>query len=111
VTHHRHLGSTPGYWPAQEAQGDRRQGVRGKEELKQARESCDLMKEQVEVCKSETEKEPLRWELVTLETQIKACKADVASAKSNQIATMALIFSMATATIFYPEMLKLCGTK
>ena len=59
------------------------------------------MKQQVEVCKSETEKELLRGKLATLETQIKACKAAVASAKSTQIATMTLIFS--TATIF------LCG--
>ena len=59
------------------------------EELKQARESRDLMKQQAEVCESETKKEPLRGELATLETQIKACKAAVASAKSAQVATMA----------------------
>jgi hypothetical protein len=81
-----------------------------KEELKQARESRGLTKQQVKVCESETEKEPLRWELATLETPIKACKATVASAKSNQIATMASIFSTAMATIFYPEMVKLRGT-
>jgi hypothetical protein len=66
--------------------------------LKQAKESHDLMKQQVEVCESETKKESLCGELATLETQIKACKASVASAKSAQIATMASIFS--TATIF-----------
>jgi hypothetical protein len=67
-----------------------------KEELKWARESHDLMKQQVEICKSETKREPLRGELTTLETQIKACKAAVASAKMTQITTMVSIFSMAT---------------
>ena len=46
--------------------------LEAKEELKQARESCDLMKQQVKVCESETEKEPFCGELATLETQIKA---------------------------------------
>ena len=41
-----------------------------KEELRQAKESRKLTKKQVEVCKSETEKEPLCEELVTLEIQI-----------------------------------------
>ena len=67
-----------------------------KEELKQARESRELTKQQVEVCEFETRKEPLREELATLEIQIKACKAAVAIAKSTQVATMALIFSTAT---------------
>jgi hypothetical protein len=67
-----------------------------KEELRQARESRDLTKQQVEVCETEAEKEPLREELATLETEIKACKAAIAGAKSNQTATMASIFSTAT---------------
>jgi hypothetical protein len=46
--------------------------LEAKEELKQARESHDLMKHQAKVCKSKTEKEPLCGELATLETQIKA---------------------------------------
>ena len=75
--------------------------LEAKDELKQARESRDLMKQQVEVCESETEKESLCGELATLETQIKAYKAAIASAKLAQIATMASIFS--TAAIF------LCG--
>ena len=67
------------------------------------------MKQQVQVCESETNKEPLRGELATLEPQMKACTAVVTSAKSAQVATMASIFS--TATIFYAEMGKLRGTK
>jgi len=72
--------------------------LEAKAELKQARESRDLTKQQVEVCKSETEKEPLQGELATLKTQIKACKAAMASAKLTRTATMVLIFS--TASIF-----------
>ena len=56
MPHRRHLGSTPGDWPAQEAQGSRREGVGKKEELRQARESRDLTKQQVEVCETEAEK-------------------------------------------------------
>jgi len=67
------------YWPAQEAQGGRRQS-----------------KQQVKVCKSETKKEPLCGELATLETQIKACKTAVTSANSAQITTMMSIFSTVT---------------
>jgi len=66
-----------------------------KEELKQVRESCDLTKQQIEVCELEIEKEWLHGELATCETQIKACKAAIASAKSTQISIMASIFSMA----------------
>jgi len=64
--------------------------------LRQAGESCELTKQQVEVYKSETEKEPLHEELATLETQIQVCKAAVAGAKSTQVATMASIFSTVT---------------
>jgi hypothetical protein len=67
-----------------------------KEELRQARESCELTKQQVEVFESETKKEPLHDEHATLKTQIKVCKAAVAGAKLTQVTTMASIFSMVT---------------
>ena len=41
--------------------------LEAKEELKQAKESCDLMKQHIEVCKSETKKEPLCGEMATIE--------------------------------------------
>ena len=66
-----------------------------KEDLKWARESHDLTKQQ-EVCESETKKEPLCGELATLKTQIKECKVAITSAKSTEVATMASIFSTAT---------------
>lgn len=76
-----------------------------KEELKQARESHDLTKQQLKICESETKKEPLHVELAILKTQIKTCKAAIASAISTPIATMASIFS--TAKKIYAEMEKL----